>query len=41
MADLLKRFEGQRRPVVAAMGINERTLYRKLKRYGLSGASDR
>jgi DNA-binding NtrC family response regulator len=41
MADLLTRFEGQRRPVAAAMGISERTLYRKLKRYGLSGASDR
>lgn len=39
MAGLLKRFEGQRRPVAAAMGISERTLYRKLKRYGLSGAS--
>jgi DNA-binding NtrC family response regulator len=41
MADLLARFQGQRRPVAAAMGISERTLYRKLKRYGLSGASDR
>jgi DNA-binding NtrC family response regulator len=41
MADLLTRYEGQRRPVAAAMGISERTLYRKLKRYGLSGASDR
>ncbi|BAV32777.1 Fis family transcriptional regulator [Sulfuricaulis limicola] len=41
MADLLTRFEGQRRPVAAAMGISERTLYRKLKRYGLGGASDR
>jgi DNA-binding NtrC family response regulator len=36
MADLLTRFEGQRRPVAAAMGISERTLYRKLKRYGMN-----
>lgn len=36
MADLLARYEGQRRPVAEAMGISERTLYRKLKRYGLN-----
>ena len=41
MADLLARYAGQRRPVAAAMGISERTLYRKLKRYGLGGAGDR
>ncbi len=40
MADLLARYEGQRRPVAEAMGISERTLYRKLKRYGLSGVSE-
>ncbi|MGE5242555.1 MAG: sigma-54 interaction domain-containing protein [Bacteroidota bacterium] len=33
--ELLARYDGQRRPVAQAMGISERTLYRKLRRYGL------
>jgi DNA-binding NtrC family response regulator len=32
----LTRYGGQRRAVVEAMGISERTLYRKLRRYGLN-----
>jgi two-component system response regulator AtoC len=35
LRDLLARYDGQRRPVAQAMGISERTLYRKLRRYGL------
>jgi len=35
IADLLQQHEGHRRKVAAIMGISERTLYRKLKRYGL------
>ena len=33
--ELLQRFGGRRRPVAESLGISERTLYRKLKRYGL------
>ena len=33
--ELLRQFGGNRRRVAAALGISERTLYRKLKRYGL------
>lgn len=33
---LLKKYEGNRRKVAAALGFSERTLYRKLKRYHLS-----
>jgi len=36
MVDLLTRYGGQRRAVAEAMGISERTLYRKLRRYGLN-----
>jgi two-component system response regulator AtoC len=36
MVDLLARYDGQRRLVAQAMGISERTLYRKLRRYGLN-----
>ncbi|APZ41721.1 Fis family transcriptional regulator [Acidihalobacter ferrooxydans] len=35
IADLLARHGGHRRRVADVMGISERTLYRKLKRYGL------
>jgi DNA-binding NtrC family response regulator len=35
IADLLKRFEGNRRRVAESLGISERTLYRKLSRYNL------
>lgn len=35
IADLLRSYGGNRRQVAEAMGISERTLYRKLKRYGL------
>ena len=34
--DLLNLYAGNRRKVAEAMGISERTLYRKLKIYGLS-----
>jgi DNA-binding NtrC family response regulator len=33
--DLLKRHKGHRRTVADILGISERTLYRKLNRYGL------
>jgi len=36
IADLLHQHDGHRRKVAAIMGVSERTLYRKLKRYGLS-----
>jgi two-component system, NtrC family, response regulator AtoC len=36
IAELLVRHGGHRRRVAQVMGISERTLYRKLKRYGLS-----
>jgi PAS domain S-box-containing protein len=35
IAELLRRHRGNRRQVAVALGISERTLYRKLKRYGL------
>jgi DNA-binding NtrC family response regulator len=35
IAELLVRHGGHRRRVAEVMGISERTLYRKLKRYGL------
>jgi two-component system response regulator AtoC len=35
IADLLREHDGHRRKVAEIMGISERTLYRKLKRYGL------
>lgn len=38
MAALLTRFAGHRRHVAEAMGISERTLYRKLRHYGLDAA---
>jgi DNA-binding NtrC family response regulator len=33
--DLLSRHDGHRRTVADLLGISERTLYRKLERYGL------
>jgi DNA-binding NtrC family response regulator len=33
--ELLARYNGRRKPVAEALGMSERTLYRKLKRYGL------
>jgi transcriptional regulator with PAS, ATPase and Fis domain len=36
IAELLERHAGSRRKVAQVLGISERTLYRKLKRYGLS-----
>jgi PAS domain S-box-containing protein len=35
IADLLRHYAGNRKKVAEAMGISERTLYRKLKRYDL------
>ncbi len=35
IADALKTFEGNKRRTAQALGINERTLYRKIKEYGL------
>jgi PAS domain S-box-containing protein len=37
IADLLRFYAGNRKQVAEAMGISERTLYRKLKRYDLQG----
>jgi transcriptional regulator with PAS, ATPase and Fis domain len=36
IAQLLKLHKGNRRQVADALGISERTMYRKLKRYGLT-----
>jgi len=36
IVQLLKLHQGNRRQVAAALGISERTMYRKLKRYGLT-----
>ena len=36
IADLLRLYKGNRRQVADVMGVSERTLYRKLKRYNLS-----
>ena len=36
IAELLTRHAGSRRKVAQVLGVSERTLYRKLKRYGLS-----
>ena len=36
IAQLLEQHQGNRREVATAMGISERTMYRKLKRYGLT-----
>ncbi|MEW5789968.1 MAG: helix-turn-helix domain-containing protein [Pseudomonadota bacterium] len=33
---MLARFGGNRKQATEVMGISERTVYRKLKRYGLS-----
>jgi DNA-binding NtrC family response regulator len=33
--DALKRFSGNRRKAAESLGISERTLYRKIKEYGL------
>jgi DNA-binding NtrC family response regulator len=35
IADLLQRFEGNRRRMAESLGVSERTLYRKLNRYNL------
>ncbi len=37
IAELLQTYNGHRRNVADILGISERTLYRKLKRYGLTG----
>jgi DNA-binding NtrC family response regulator len=37
---LLQRYGGSRKQVAAGMNVSERTLYRKLKRYGLNTAYD-
>lgn len=37
IVELLERYSGNRRQVARALGVSERTLYRKLKRYHLSG----
>jgi transcriptional regulator with PAS, ATPase and Fis domain len=36
IARLLKRHQGNRRLVAAALGVSERTMYRRLKHYGLT-----
>jgi len=36
IAQLLQQYHGNRRRVAAALGVSERTMYRKLKRYGLT-----
>lgn len=36
LTELLARFDGHRRQVAHALGISERTLYRKLRRYGIN-----
>jgi len=38
--NLLKRFSGHRRQIAATLGISERSLYRKLREYGLDQVSD-
>ncbi|HYK87531.1 MAG TPA: sigma-54 dependent transcriptional regulator [Acidobacteriota bacterium] len=38
--NLLKRFSGHRGRIAATLGISERSLYRKLREYGLDQASD-
>lgn len=38
LADLLERYQGRRRSVAEALGVSERTLYRKIKRYRLSSS---
>lgn len=35
LRELLVRYQGRRKPVAEALGISERTLYRKLRRHGL------
>jgi DNA-binding NtrC family response regulator len=36
MRKALKEFHGNRRLTAEALGLSERTLYRKLKKYGLN-----
>jgi transcriptional regulator with PAS, ATPase and Fis domain len=36
ISELLQQYHDNRRQVAAALGISERTLYRKLKRYNLN-----
>ena len=36
IAQLLHQYHGNRRQVATALGVSERTMYRKLKRYGLT-----
>mgnify|MGYP003572967704 CR=1 FL=1 len=36
IAQLLHQYHGNRRQVASALGVSERTMYRKLKRYGLT-----
>jgi len=38
--NLLKRFSGHRRQIATTLGISERSLYRKLREYGLDQGSD-
>jgi len=35
IAGLLQQYDGNRRQVAAVLGVAERTLYRKIKRYSL------
>ena len=37
IAELLDKYNGHRRKVADELGISERTLYRKLDKYNLSG----
>jgi len=39
IADLLRRHDQNRRVVATVLGISERTLYRKIKRYQISSAA--
>jgi DNA-binding NtrC family response regulator len=36
----LKKFNNKRKPAAEALGISERTLYRKIKEYDMEGFED-
>jgi DNA-binding NtrC family response regulator len=40
LAELLDRYDGNRRKVAEVLGVSERTAYRMLERYGFKGAAD-